>query len=334
MTNITQKKLYEYSGKEHTLKELLAIANISKTQFYRRLKQGWSIPQIVNNKPVHHGMSDTRLYRIYQGMITRCYNPKYRDKHYQDKGIKVCDEWLNDNKTFFDWALANGYDDKLTIDRIDNNKGYSPENCRWATAYEQTHNRNNSIKVTYKGETKPISTWVKELNLKVSTKIIQTRLTRYGWDVEDAFYTDVHGHQGKEKLVENRLRKWLASHGIYAFGVLKQNKTIDDIGYHQKVFNGGYMTTPGIPDLSITIHSIHIMVECKQETGLLSAQQKHILKQILNSGGYGFVLKPSNYDDVVCFLNAIIEYDDTTRDAMYQVLCSQTYCLINERDRK
>ena len=63
-------------------------------------------------------------------------------------------------------------------------------------------------------------------------------------------------------------------------------------------------------------------------------QQKHILKQILDSGGYGFILKPSNYDDVVCFLNAIIEHDDETRNAMYQVLASQTYELINTRDRK
>lgn len=323
MINIT----YEYNNKEYTLKELLTIANISKTQFYRRLKSGWSIPQIVNNKPIHHGMSDTRLYRIYQGMITRCYNPKYPD---QDKSIKVCNEWLNDNKTFFDWALANGYNDTLTIDRIDNSKGYSPENCRWATTYEQTH---NSIKVNYKGETKPISSWIKELNLKVPVKIIQTRLTKYGWDIEDAFYTEVNGHQGKEKHVENRLRAWLANHGIYAMGVLKQKKKAADIGYHQKVFNGGYMCTPGIPDLSITIHGIHIMIECKQEAGLLSIQQKHILKQILNSGGYGFILKPSNYDDVICFLNAIIEHDDETRNAMYQVLASQTYCLINEKDR-
>ena len=94
------------------------------------------------------------------------------------------------------------------------------------------------------------------------------------------------------------------------------------------------MITPEIPDLAITIHGIDIRIECKQENGLLSIQQKRMLQQILNSGGYGFILKPSNYDDVVCFLNAIIEHDDVTRDVMYQVLASQTYCLINDRDRR
>lgn len=336
MIIIANKKYYTYNGKEYTKKEILKITGISKTTFERRMRKGWTIPQIINNKPVHHGMSNTRLYKIYQGIITRCYNPNYRDKkYYQDKDIRVCEEWLEDNKTFFEWAINNGYKDTLTIDRIDNNKGYSPDNCRWVDYSTQTDNRSYTIKVKYKGEIKTINEWTTNLNLKVSHKTIYQRLTKLGYDVESAFYLPPkRDYNCKEKAIENKLRKWLAEHGVYALGVLKQKKTIGDIGYHQKVFNGGYMCTVGVPDLSITIHGVDIRIECKQETGLLSVQQKHILKQIIDSGGYGFILKPSNYDDVVCFLNAIITHDNVTRDAMYQVLCSQTYELINAKDRE
>lgn len=330
------KKIWKWHNKDYTIDELCNLANRSKGSFYNLIKQGWTIDQIVNNKPIHHGMKGTRLYRIYYKMLTRCYNKNDNEhyKYYGDRGIKVCDEWLNDNKTFFDWAINNGYQDNLTLDRIDNDGNYTPDNCRWISTYEQNKNRTNSIMIQYQGKKHSITEWIKMLNLTVDYQTINNRLLNYGWNIEEAFYTPKHEYKCKEKVIENKLRKWLADHGIYALGVLKQNKKANDIGYHQKVFNGGYMCTAGVCDLAITIHGVDIRIECKQETGLLSVQQKHILKQILNSGGYGFILKPSNYDDVVCFLNAIIEHDDETRNAMYQVLASQTYCLINKRDRK
>lgn len=330
------KKKWVYHDKEYTIDELLKLAKCSEPTFYRRLRLGWSLEQIINNKPVHHHMKDTRLYRIYYCMINRCYNKndEYHKKHYQDKCITICDEWLDDNKTFFDWAIKNGYQDNLTIDRIDNNKGYSPSNCRWVTTYEQNKNRTCSLLVMYDGKTKSINEWISKLGLKVSYRNIHNRLANLGWTVEEAFYTENHSYKGKEKIIENKLRKWLADNGIYALGVLKQKKTIRDIGYHQKVFNGGFMSTSGIPDLSITIHGVDIQIECKKEDGLPSIQQKRILEQILNSGGYGFILKPSNYNDVICFLKAIIEHDEITKNAMYQVLASQTYCMINGKTRR
>ena len=142
----------------------------------------------------------SRLNIIFRGMKYRCYNPNNKDyKRYGGRGIKICDEWLNPEhaknahnstvgfQTFKKWALENGYAENLTIDRIDVNKGYSPENCRWVSIKVQCNNRRNNLYITYKGKTQSISKWAEELGIK-RQKIVD-RLWKLGWSIERTLTT-------------------------------------------------------------------------------------------------------------------------------------------------
>jgi hypothetical protein len=89
-----------------------------------------------------HGLTDTRLFRIWSGMRSRCYNPKTEQyKNYGGKGVVICNEWKSDFKRFYDWSISNGYSDDLTIDRINVNGSYTPENCRFISIAEQNRNQ-------------------------------------------------------------------------------------------------------------------------------------------------------------------------------------------------
>lgn len=129
-----------------------------------------------------------RLYFIFNQMKQRCYNPKNkRYKNYGGRGIKICDEWLNNPNLFFEWALANGYNYTLTIDRIDCNKGYEPNNCRWVTQKFQQNNRTNNRIITYKGKSQTLSQWCEELGIPYSK--MKHRVNEMHWSIEKAFET-------------------------------------------------------------------------------------------------------------------------------------------------
>lgn len=133
-----------------------------------------------------HGESNTRLYSIHKKIKSRCYdsnNNRYSD--YGGRGIEVCEEWQK-FEPFRDWALANGYRDDLTIDRIDVDGNYEPSNCRWATNQRQQNNRRDNHYITYNGETHTIAEWAHLIGIKENTLVYRFI---HGWDVERALTT-------------------------------------------------------------------------------------------------------------------------------------------------
>lgn len=127
-----------------------------------------------------HKMSGTRIYRIWQGMKDRCYNlndPRYH--RYGGRGIEVCPEWKNDFAAFYKWAMENGYADCCTIDRMDNDKGYYPENCRWATIEQQCNNRSSCIYITIGNATKTLKQWCDVFGLNY--RLVYARYKRNGF---------------------------------------------------------------------------------------------------------------------------------------------------------
>jgi len=137
-----------------------------------------------------HGYAHTRLAGTLARMKNRCYNPKnYEYANYGGRGITICDEWLNDSTSFYEWAVNNGYDDSLTIDRIDNDLGYSPENCRWANVYEQANNKRNNTRITFNGETHTIAEWGRIVG--INANLLYARRSALGWDTERMLTTPV-----------------------------------------------------------------------------------------------------------------------------------------------
>lgn len=147
------------------------------------------------NPMFKHGDSHTKLYAILRGMKRRCYEKEYRDyKRYGARGIRVCDEWLGKDGylNFKKWALENGYQEGLTIDRIEVNGDYEPSNCRWATNKMQSNNKRNNVFIEYNGERHTIAEWSEILN--VSRYTLYARRNK-GWDAEHIlFYNDNTNH--------------------------------------------------------------------------------------------------------------------------------------------
>lgn len=148
---------------------------------------------------IKHNLCKNKVYYIFYSMKQRCYNPNNKSyKNYGNRGIKICDEWLSNFINFYNWAMDNGYKEGLSIDRIDNNKSYSPENCRWTNRKIQNLNKRNNKYLTFNNKTMTISEWEKELNLKSDR--IGYRL-RYGWSIERALTEKVHTENINKRFI-------------------------------------------------------------------------------------------------------------------------------------
>jgi hypothetical protein len=139
-----------------------------------------------------HGESKTRLYRTWCGIKKRCLNPNEEGyKNYGGRGITLFKEWNDSFEPFRDWALANGYKDTLTIERINVDGNYEPSNCTFIKNEEQSFNRRTTRYETAWGETKALCAWAKDPRCLVSSHALWLRIERYGWNFEKALTTPI-----------------------------------------------------------------------------------------------------------------------------------------------
>lgn len=143
-----------------------------------------------------HGESDNRLYNIWVSLKRRCeYEFGNRYHRYGGRGIQVCQEWKDSYEAFREWALDNGYNDKLSIDRIDNDKGYSPDNCRWSNAKEQARNRSTNLVVRGKS----LAEWAEIIGFDYD--LIEQRMCRDGMTFEAAVTKKVRKYKNRAAYV-------------------------------------------------------------------------------------------------------------------------------------
>lgn len=151
---------------------------------------------------VTHRKSGTKIYYVWIEMRQRCNNPhNKRFKHYGKRGISVCREWDESFESFYEWALANGYKEGLSIDRIDVNGKYEPSNCRWVTQLRQVNNTRRNKNYQYKGKEQSLADWARELNLNYYT--LRSR-ARIGWNIERMLETPMEGRSyDRDKMLCN-----------------------------------------------------------------------------------------------------------------------------------
>lgn len=152
--------------------------------------------EISRKKLLKHGLYNTRIYEIWWGMVQRCKdknNINYRN--YGAKGITLCEEWER-FMPFYEWAMANGYKDDLTIDRIDNSQGYYPENCRWTTVKEQANNRSTNVFYIVNGEKLTIAQISEKYG--INYQCLHKRLKKYKWSIEKAITEPIMYYHGKK----------------------------------------------------------------------------------------------------------------------------------------
>ena len=203
MSNYVQYNLEKDGVVKHFDKEVDACNFLGVTRgvissyFQKGLKcRGWSIKKIGERKHISKNGVKERLYGVYYSIKARCYNPNvdYYDR-YGGRGIVMCDEWKDSYENFKQWALSTGYDENAekgvyTIERIDVNGNYCPENCCWKTFKGQANNKRTNHVIEYRGEKHTLSEWAEILDINYTT--LQSRICVYGWDIEKAFTTPIN----------------------------------------------------------------------------------------------------------------------------------------------
>lgn len=149
----------------------------------------------IRETSTKHNQSKTSLYFIWKSIKQRCTNKNSkRYKDYGKRGIELFKDWQEDYKKFFEWSISNGYKKGLSIDRIDNNIGYFPDNCRWTDRVTQANNKRNNVILKYNGEEKTITEWSKQLN--IPRQIISSRYYSK-WKIEEIFNKPIRGKKCK-----------------------------------------------------------------------------------------------------------------------------------------
>lgn len=147
----------------------------------------------------------SKLKDVYFGMMQRCYYPNAISyKNYGGRGITVCDEWKGREGriNFYHWSVDNGYSEGLTLERIDNDKNYSPSNCRWATKKEQSNNTRRNHIITFNGETKTLIQWANQLGFTDGGTLLK-RL-KYGWTLEETLTIKKTTSHGRSRYIKEK----------------------------------------------------------------------------------------------------------------------------------
>lgn len=153
----------------------------------RRKSCGCSSPKFTSKRLTTHGKSKNRIYGIWQGIIFRCSNKSRGNerKNYFEKGIRVCEEWMKFENFLADMGEPENH---LTLDRKEGDKGYSFDNCRWATMKQQANNKSGNRVIEYEGKVATVAEWAQEIGIKPNT--LEYRLLR-GWDIHRAITTPI-----------------------------------------------------------------------------------------------------------------------------------------------
>lgn len=178
------------SGKHEIMYECVCNCGNVKTVRISSLKNGNTKScgcyraKSSSDRRTKHGASQEKIYRVWRTMKDRCESPTNKSYYlYGGRGIKVCEEW-HDSAVFIAWAKENGYVEGTTLDRIDSNKDYCPENCRWVDRTTQNNNTSRNHMITFNGKTQTMAEWSRETG--ISYHAIKSRLNKYHWSVEDA----------------------------------------------------------------------------------------------------------------------------------------------------